>query len=42
MKYVGFSFKNEAIWMLIFSIAPVTIALLVILIGVFLGGLLGR
>jgi len=32
MKLLSFTFKNEAIWMMIFSVAPVIIALLVTLI----------
>ena len=32
MKLLSFTFKNEAIWMMIFSVAPVIVALLVILI----------
>ncbi len=35
MKLLRFTFKNEAIWMIIFSIAPVIIALLTILITLF-------
>ncbi len=35
MKLLRFTFKNEAIWMIIFSIAPVIIALLAILITLF-------
>jgi hypothetical protein len=35
MKLLRFTFKNEAIWMMIFSVAPVIIALLVTLITLF-------
>jgi hypothetical protein len=35
MKLLRFTFKNEAIWMMIFSLAPATIALMVILIVLF-------
>jgi hypothetical protein len=35
MKLLRFTFKNEAIWMMIFSVAPVIIALLAILITIF-------
>jgi hypothetical protein len=31
MKYVGFSFKKEAIWMLGLSLAPVLIGTLILL-----------
>jgi hypothetical protein len=31
MKLFRFTFKNEAIWMIIFSVAPVIIALLITL-----------
>ena len=36
MKLLRFTFKNEAIWMMIFSVAPAIVALLVILIVLFL------
>jgi len=36
MKLLRFTFKREAIWMMIFSVAPAIIALLVIAIVVFL------
>ena len=32
MKLLRFTFKDEAIWMMIFSVAPAIVALLVILI----------
>lgn len=32
MRIPTFTFKNEAIWMLVFSLAPAALALLVILI----------
>ncbi len=35
MKLLSFTFKNEAIWMMIFSVAPVIIALLASLITLF-------
>jgi hypothetical protein len=35
MNLFRFTFKNEAIWMMIFSVAPVIIALLVFLIILF-------
>jgi hypothetical protein len=35
MKLLRFTFKREAIWMMIFSVAPAIIALLVILIVLF-------
>ena len=35
MKLLRFTFKNEAIWMTIFSVVPVIIALLVTLITLF-------
>ena len=35
MKLLSFTFKNEAIWMMIFSVAPVIIALLVTLTTLF-------
>jgi len=35
MKLLRFTFKNEAIWMMIFSVAPVIIALSVTLITLF-------
>jgi hypothetical protein len=35
MKLLRFTFKNEAIWMMIFSVAPAIIALLAILIALF-------
>ncbi len=35
MKLLRFTFKNEAIWMIIFSVAPAIIALLVISIILF-------
>ena len=33
VKLLRFTFKNEATWMMIFSVAPAIIALLVILIA---------
>ncbi len=33
MKSLRFTFKNEAIWMVIFSVAPLAIALVFILIA---------
>jgi len=30
MKMIGFSFKSEAIWMLVFSIAPGVLGLLIL------------
>ncbi len=33
MKSLRFTFKNEAIWIVIFSVAPLAVALLVILIA---------
>jgi len=35
MKLLRFTFKREAIWMMIFSVAPAIIAFLVILIVLF-------
>ena len=35
MKLLRFTFKNEAIWMMIFSVAPIIIALLAVLITLF-------
>ncbi len=35
MKLLRFTFQNEAIWTMIFSVAPVIIALLVTLITLF-------
>ena len=32
MKLIGFSFKTEAIWMLVFSFAPAIVGLLFVLI----------
>jgi len=36
MKLLRFTFKNEAIWMMIFSVGPLIIALLVVLIALAL------
>jgi hypothetical protein len=33
MKILKFSFKNEAIWMVALSIAPLVIALLILVVG---------
>ncbi len=37
MKSLRFTFKNEAIWMVIFAVAPLAIALLAILIALVIG-----
>ena len=36
VKILRFTFKREAIWMMIFSVAPALVALLVILITLYL------
>jgi len=36
MKYLNFSFKNEAMWMVILSTAPVVIGFLILLAVWFL------
>lgn len=36
IKLSGFSFKTEAIWMLIFSLAPAVAGLLIILVSLVL------
>ena len=32
MKFLTFSFKNEAIWMMIFGLGPITIAIVIFLL----------
>jgi len=42
MRILGFTFKTEAKWIFIFSLAPAIIALFLVLIGIFVGNLLRR
>ena len=37
MKLIEFSFKTEAIWMLIFSLAPAIVGLLIVLVVLGVG-----
>jgi len=36
MKLIRFSFKSEAIWMMVFSFAPMVIGLLIFLLALLL------
>ncbi len=39
MKLIRFSFKSEAIWMMVLSFAPMVIGLLIFLLALLLRGL---
>lgn len=35
MRLLNFTFKNEAVWMVVFSVAPVVLGFLILLITIF-------